>query len=108
MVTTPTVNTHQCLKNGNAAGLTQWHLTSTGTNSNGQKERCKMIEELVIYHDDNGHGTRAELQIHKTFVEICITDAANDCLVIQFDDLTAKAFARDILRKVEQIERDQE
>lgn len=67
-----------------------------------------MIEELVIYHDDNGHGTRAEMQIHKNFVEICITDADNECLVIQFDDLTAKAFAREILRKVDQIEKDNE
>lgn len=67
-----------------------------------------MIEEVVIYHDDNGHGTRAEIQIHKTFVEICINDADNECLVIQFDDLTAKAFARDILRKVDQIELDNE
>lgn len=83
-------------------------MTSTDTNNNGQKERFKMIEELVIYHDDNGHGTRAEIQIHKTFVEICITDEKNECLVIQFDDLTAKAFAREILRKVDQIELDNE
>lgn len=67
-----------------------------------------MIEELVIYHDDNGHGTRAEVQIHKTFVEICINDDSTASVVIQFDDVTAKAFAREILRKVEQIEKDQE
>jgi hypothetical protein len=67
-----------------------------------------MIEEVVIYHDDNGHGTRAELQIHKNFVEICIHDDTSAPVVIQFDDLTAKAFAREILRKVEQIELDQE
>lgn len=67
-----------------------------------------MIEELVIYHDDNGHGTRAELQIHKTFVEICINDDSTASVVIQFDAETAKAFANDILRKVEQIEKDNE
>ena len=68
-----------------------------------------MIEEVVIYHDDNGHGTRAELAIHKTFVEIAIYDGGSgEPVVIQFDDVTAKAFARDILRKVEQIEKDQE
>ena len=78
-------------------------------NNNGQKERFKMIEELVIYHDDNGHGTRAEIQIYKTFVEIAIYDGGSgEPVVIQFDDVTAKAFAREILRKVEQIERDQE
>ena len=67
-----------------------------------------MIEELVIYHDDNSQGTRAELQIHKTFVEICINDDTSAPAVIQFDAETAKAFAREILRKVEQIEKDQE
>ena len=67
-----------------------------------------MIEELVIYHDDNGHGTRAELAIHKTFVEICIHDDTSAPVVIQFDAETAQYFANDILRKVEQIERDQE
>ena len=67
-----------------------------------------MIEEVTIYHDDNGHSTRAELQIHKTFVEICINDDSTASVVIQFDDVTAKAFAREILRKVEQIEKDQE
>ena len=67
-----------------------------------------MIEELVIYHDDNGYGTRAELQIHKKFVEICINDDRNAPVVIQFDAETAYMFAKDILRKVEQIEKDQE
>ena len=67
-----------------------------------------MIEEVVIYHDDNGHGTRAEIQIHKTFVEICIHDDTSAPVVIQFDAETAKAFAREILRKVEQIEKDNE
>ena len=61
-----------------------------------------MIEELVIYHDDNGYGTRAELQIHKKFVEICINDDRNAPVVIQFDAETAYMFAKDILRKVEQ------
>ena len=84
-------------------------LTSTDMNNNGQKERCKMIEEVTIYHDDNGHGTRAELAIHKTFVEIAIYDGGSgEPVVIQFDAETAKAFAREILRKVEQIEKDQE
>ena len=67
-----------------------------------------MVEELVIYHDDNGHGTQAEVQIHKTFVEICISDDKNDAVVIQFDTDTAQSFAKDILRKVEQIEKDNE
>ena len=67
-----------------------------------------MIEELVIYHDDNGHGTRAEVQIHKTFVEICINDDKNDAVVIQFDTDTAQSFAKDILRKVCQIEKEEE
>lgn len=67
-----------------------------------------MIEEVVIYHDDNGHGTRAEIQIHKTFVEICINDDSTASVVIQFDAETGKAFAREILRKVDQIELDQE
>ena len=67
-----------------------------------------MIEEVTIYHDDNGHGTRAELAIHKTFVEICIHDDTSAPVVIQFDAETAKAFAREILRKVEQIEKDNE
>ena len=73
-----------------------------------QKERCKMIEEVVIYHDDNGHGTRAELAIHKTFVEICINDDSTASVVIQFDAETGKAFAREILRKVEEIEKEEE
>jgi hypothetical protein len=67
-----------------------------------------MIEEVVIYHDDNGHGTRAEIQIHKNFVEICINDDSTASVVIQFDAETAQYFANDILRKVEQIERDNE
>ena len=67
-----------------------------------------MIEELVIYHDDNGHGTRAEVQIHKTFVEICINDDSNAPVIIQFDTDTAQYFAHDILRKVEQIEKEEE
>jgi hypothetical protein len=67
-----------------------------------------MIEEVVIYHDDNGHGTRAEIQIHKTFVEICINDDSTASVVIQFDAETAYMFAKDILRKVEQIEKDNE
>lgn len=67
-----------------------------------------MIEEVVIYHDDNSQGTRAELAIHKTFVEICIHDDTSAPVVIQFDDVTAKAFAREILRKVDQIELDNE
>lgn len=66
-----------------------------------------MVEELVIYHDDNGHGTQAEVAIHKTFVEICIVENEQP-IVIQFDSDTAKAFAREILRKVDQIEKDQE
>lgn len=67
-----------------------------------------MIEEVTIYHDDNGHGTRAELQIHKTFVEICINDDSTTSVVIQFDAETAYMFAKDILRKVEQIEKEEE
>jgi len=67
-----------------------------------------MIEEVVIYHDDNGHGTRAEIQIHKNFVEICIDDDSTASVVIQFDAETAQYFANDILRKVEQIEREEE
>lgn len=67
-----------------------------------------MVEELVIYHDDNGHGTQAEVQIHKKFVEICISDDKNDAVVIQFDTETANYFAQDILRKVEQIEKEEE
>lgn len=67
-----------------------------------------MIEELVIYHDDNGHGTRAELQIHKTFVEICINDDCIAPVVIHFDAETAYMFAKDILRKVEQIQKEEE
>jgi len=67
-----------------------------------------MIEELVIYHDDNGHGTRAELLIHKKFVEICITDDSNASVIIQFNTETAQYFAHDILRKVEQIEKEEE
>lgn len=67
-----------------------------------------MIEELVIYHDDNGHGTRAELQIHKKFVEICINDDSSDPVIIQFDTDTAHSFAKDILRKVCQIEKEEE
>ena len=77
-------------------------------NNNGQKERFKMIEELVIYHDDNSQGTRAELAIHKKFVEICINDDTSAPVIIQFDAETAQYFANDILRKVEQIERDNE
>ena len=67
-----------------------------------------MIEEVVIYHDDNGHGTRAELAIHKTFVEICINDDSSAPIIIQFDTDTAESFAKDILRKLCQIEKDQE
>ena len=68
-----------------------------------------MIEEVVIYHDDNSQGTRAELAIHKTFVEIAIYDGGSgEPVVIQFDAETAYMFAKDILRKVEQIERDNE
>ena len=67
-----------------------------------------MIEEVTIYHDDNGHGTQAEIQIHKTFVEICINDDSSAPIIIQFDTDTAESFAKDILRKLCQIEKDQE
>lgn len=67
-----------------------------------------MIEELVIYHDDNSQGTRAELAIHKTFVEICINDDSSAPVIIQFDTDTAQSFAKDILRKVCQIEKEEE
>ena len=67
-----------------------------------------MIEEVTIYHDDNGHGTRAELAIHKTFVEICINDDSTASIIIQFDTDTAQSFAKDILRKVCQIEKEEE
>lgn len=67
-----------------------------------------MIEEVTIYHDDNGHGTRAEIQIHKNFVEICINDDSSVAIIIQFDTDTAESFAKDILRKLCQIEKDLE
>lgn len=114
MATTPTANTHQCLKNGNKAGQMQWHLTSTDMNKpRMKKERCKMIEERTFYHDDNGLLTQAQIRIFtvgtKNFVEIEVEDdGTNAPLWLNFDSETAKAFARDILRKVEQIERDQE
>lgn len=73
-----------------------------------------MIEELVIYHDDNNGGTHAELGTcrnssnNKQYVEIHIKNDVGVNLWLNFDSDTAKAFANDILRKVEQIEKEEE
>ena len=107
MATTPTANTHQCLKNGNKAGQMQWHLTSTDMNSNGQKERCKMIEEKTIYHDDQGIDAAIELGIVSDFVEVTVNHGEKET-VVRFDMYTAIAFAKEILRKCDEIEKNQE
>jgi len=72
-----------------------------------------MIEERTFYHDDNDHLTQAQIRIFsvgsKNFVEIEIEDdGTNAPLWLNFDSDTAKAFAKDILRKVEQIEKEEE
>lgn len=83
-------------------------------NNNGQKERCKMIEERVIYHDDNSQGTHAEINIIRNsanntkYIDIHIQNESETGIWLHFDTETAYMFAKDILRKVEQIEKEEE
>jgi len=72
-----------------------------------RKGRCKMVEEKTIYHDDQGIDAAIELNIVSDFVEVTVNHGEKET-VVRFDMYTASAFAKEILRKCDEIEKNQE
>ena len=63
-----------------------------------------MIEEKTIYHDDDGFDVVIQLDIVTDFVQVTVNHEEKG-IVVRFDRDTAWAFAKEILRKCEEIER---
>ena len=66
-----------------------------------------MIEEKTIYHDDQGIDANIQLEIVNDLVEVSVYHGEKET-VVRFDRDTAWYFAKDILRKCELIEKNQE
>ena len=66
-----------------------------------------MIKEKTIYHDDQGIDANIELAIVEDLVELSVYHGEKET-VVRFDHDTAWAFAKEILRKCDEIERNQE
>ena len=66
-----------------------------------------MIEEKTIYHDDEGIDASIQLDIVSDFVQVTVNHGEKET-VVRFDMDTASAFAKEILRKCDEIEKNQE